>query len=123
MPSVVLGPVPIDRWGPELERLTRRGAAQWTLDVPAHDVGPALSGAQLGKPPKGWALRPIRPGQVFAFDGFFAWKLATPGETKTLSVEEMAVVTETGAEYLIPPQEELILIPSPAQPRQPGSGG
>jgi Xaa-Pro aminopeptidase len=83
----------------------------------AHDVGPALSGAQMGKPPKGWALRPIRPGQVFAFDGFFAWKLATLGETKTLSVEEMAVVTETGAEYLIPPQEELILIPSPGAAR------
>jgi len=80
----------------------------------AHDVGPALSGAQTGKPPKGWTLRTIRPGQVFAFDGFFAWKLPTPGETKTLSVEEMAVVTEKGAEYLIPPQEELILIPSPA---------
>ncbi|WNG47554.1 M24 family metallopeptidase [Archangium minus] len=79
----------------------------------AHDVGPALSGAQTGKPPTGSALKPIRPGQVFAFDGFFAWKLATPGETKTLSVEEMAVVTEKGAEYLIPPQEELILIPSP----------
>ena len=41
----------------------------------AHDVGPALSGAQRGKPPEGWALRPILPGQVFAFDGFFAWKL------------------------------------------------
>jgi Xaa-Pro aminopeptidase len=80
----------------------------------AHDVGPALSGAQKDKPPAGWSLRPILPGQVFAFDGFFAWKLATPGETKTLSVEEMAVVTEKGAEYLIPPQEELILIPSPA---------
>jgi len=89
----------------------------------AHDVGPALSGAQKGKPPEGWALRPLRPGQVFGFDGFFAWKLAAPGETKTLSVEEMAVVTEEGAEYLIPPQETLILIPSPAQPRQPGSGG
>ncbi len=88
----------------------------------AHDVGPALSGAQMGKPPKGWALRPIRPGQVFAFDGFFAWKLATPGETKTLSVEEMAVVTETGAEYLIPPQEELILIPSPVAAQQVRTG-
>ncbi|WP_407741428.1 M24 family metallopeptidase [Hyalangium sp.] len=84
----------------------------------AHDVGPALSGAQSGKPPEGKALRPIRPGQVFAFDGFFAWKLATPGETKTLSVEEMAVVTEKGAEYLNPPQEQLILIPSPAAARQ-----
>jgi hypothetical protein len=47
---------------------------------------------------------------VFAFDGFFAWKLDAAGATKTISVEEMAVVTETGAEYLIPPQEELVLI-------------
>lgn len=68
--------------------------------------------AQKGLPAKGASARLIRPGQVFAFDGFFAWKLPTEGETKTLSVEEMAVVTETGAEYLIPPQEELILIPS-----------
>ena len=32
--------------------------------------------------------------------------------TKGISVEEMAVVTEKGAEYLNPPQEKLILIPS-----------
>jgi hypothetical protein len=32
--------------------------------------------------------------------------------TKTISVEEMAVVTERGAEYLIPPQEDLVLIRS-----------
>ncbi|MDY7233215.1 M24 family metallopeptidase [Hyalangium rubrum] len=79
----------------------------------AHDVGPALSGAQKGQPAQGASARIIRPGQVFAFDGFFAWKLPTLGETKTISVEEMAVVTQTGAEYLIPPQEELLLIPSP----------
>lgn len=70
------------------------------------------------KPPAGRALEPIRPGQVFAFDGFFAWKLPTPGDTKTLSVEEMAVVTEKGADYLNPPQEQLILIPSPAAAKQ-----
>jgi len=34
------------------------------------------------------------------------------GGTKTISVEEMAVVTENGAEYLTEPQEELILISS-----------
>ncbi len=85
----------------------------------AHDAGPALSGAQSSKPPAGNALRVVRPGQVFAFDGFFAWPLADGG-TKTLSVEEMAVVTETGAEYLIPPQEELILIPSPPVGASPG---
>ncbi len=78
----------------------------------AHDMGPALSGAQRPGPPSGASLRVLEPGQVFAFDGFFSWSLAEGG-TKTLSVEEMAVITESGAEWLIPPQEELILIPSP----------
>jgi Xaa-Pro aminopeptidase len=82
----------------------------------AHDVGPALSGAQRETPPAGAALRLLLPGQTFAFDGFFSWTLpAEPGgekATKTISVEEMAVVTERGAEYLIPPQEDLVLISS-----------
>ena len=79
----------------------------------AHDAGPALSGAQRGAEARGASARVLRPGQVFAFDGFFAWKLpGTSGDTKTLSVEEMAVVTETGAEYLIPPQEALVLVRS-----------
>jgi len=82
----------------------------------AHDVGPALSGAQRETPPAGAALRLLQPGQTFAFDGFFSWALpaATGSEkaTKTISVEEMAVVTERGAEYLIPPQEALVLIHS-----------
>ena len=46
---------------------------------------------------------------TFAFDGFHSWKLADGG-VKTMSVEEMAVVTENGAEYLIAPQEELVII-------------
>ena len=48
---------------------------------------------------------------TFAFDGFHAWKLDQEN-LKTISVEEMAVVTENGAEYLIAPQDEMILIPS-----------
>ncbi|HEX9652525.1 MAG TPA: M24 family metallopeptidase [bacterium] len=80
----------------------------------AHDMGPSLGGAQTGREPSGAALRLLQPGQTFAFDGFFCWDLegSEPKATKTISVEEMAVVTDTGAEYLIPPQEELILIPS-----------
>lgn len=46
---------------------------------------------------------------TFAFDGFHAWKLKT-GDIKTISVEDMAVVTSDGTRYLIEPQEELILI-------------
>jgi Xaa-Pro dipeptidase len=59
-------------------------------------------------------LRVLRPGQTFAYDGIFCWEVETdegPAE-RMISVEEMAVVTDDGAEYLIPPQEELILIAS-----------
>ena len=73
----------------------------------AHDVGPGLSGGMSNR------VRPnaklLKEGMTFAFDGFHAWKLAD-GAEKTISVEEMAVITSTGAEYLIAPQEELIII-------------
>ncbi|WP_400079757.1 M24 family metallopeptidase [Winogradskyella sp. R77965] len=76
----------------------------------AHDVGPNLGGSQASH------VRPasekiIKEGMTFAFDGFHAWKLADGG-TKTISVEEMAVVKKGKAEYLIAPQEDLILISS-----------
>ena len=79
----------------------------------AHDIGPALTGGQRDVPLAD-SLRTLRPGQTFAFDGFFAWAVDGPegkGE-RLISVEEMAVITADGAEYLIAPQEELILIPS-----------
>lgn len=74
----------------------------------AHDVGPNLGGSQASH------VRPaseklIKEGMTFAFDGFHAWKLDNGG-IKTISVEEMAVVNKDGAEYLIAPQEDLILI-------------
>ncbi|MDX1396816.1 MAG: M24 family metallopeptidase [Gemmatimonadota bacterium] len=77
----------------------------------AHDLGPRLGGSANGDPARGDATRPLRAGQTFAFDGFYGWE-REDGSTKTISVEEMAVVTPDGAEYLIPPQEELVLIPS-----------
>lgn len=74
----------------------------------AHDAGPNLGGSHMpGQRPAAQLL--LKPGMVFAFDGFHAWTL-DGGGTKTISVEEMAVITENGAEYLIPPQEELILV-------------
>ena len=79
----------------------------------AHDVGPGLSGGQMAVPPPD-TLRVLRPGQTFAYDGFFCWEVETdegPAE-RMISVEEMAIVTEDGAAYLIAPQEALILIPS-----------
>lgn len=74
----------------------------------AHDVGPNLGGSQASH------VRPaseklIKEGMTFAFDGFHAWTLEDGG-TKTISVEEMAVVKKEGAVYLIAPQEDLILI-------------
>jgi Xaa-Pro aminopeptidase len=76
----------------------------------AHDVGPRLSGNQAGRIPPQDAYRPLLKGQIFAFDGFYKWN--TEGGTKTISVEEMAVVTENGAEYISPLQEDLVLIKS-----------
>lgn len=76
----------------------------------AHDIGPSLGGAQRGRDPHPTAFRELRAGNVFAYDGFYMWEIE--GGTKTISVEEMAVITEKGAEYLTEPQEELILIRS-----------
>jgi len=49
---------------------------------------------------------------TFAFDGFHSWTLSD-STTKTISVEEMAVITADGARWLTPPQEDLILIKTP----------
>ena len=74
----------------------------------AHDVGPNLGGARLPQP-RPAAQKLLKEGMVFAFDGFHCWK-QPDGTEKTISVEEMAVVTANGARYLIDPQEELILV-------------
>jgi len=74
----------------------------------AHDVGPNLGGARLPQP-RPAAQKLLKKGMVFAFDGFHCWKQAD-GTEKTISVEEMAVVNESGATYLIAPQEDLILV-------------
>ncbi len=76
----------------------------------AHDTGPNLGGSRSPSV-RPSAQKKLKAGMVFAFDGFHSWK-REDGSFKTISVEEMAVITETGAEYLIPPQQELILIPS-----------
>lgn len=74
----------------------------------AHDVGPNLGGARTPTP-RPAAQKLLKKGMIFAFDGFHCWKQAD-GTEKTISVEEMAVVTDNGAEYLITPQEDLILV-------------
>jgi Xaa-Pro aminopeptidase len=75
----------------------------------AHDLGPRLGGSNGGRPATGDANRALVVGQTFAFDGFFGWE-REDGSTKTISVEEMVVITEDGAEWLVPPQEEWVLV-------------
>ena len=76
----------------------------------ANDVGPNLGGYQASHV-RPASQKKLKEGMTFAFDGFHAWKRAD-GTEKTISVEEMAVVTKDAARYLINPQEELILIKS-----------
>lgn len=96
--------------------MAERGSeyVMWSTGHPvgyvAHDIGPNLGGGLLPDPSvRPSAVKPLKEGMLFAFDGFHAWKLPDGG-TKTMSVEETAVVTKDGARYLIDPQEELILI-------------
>ena len=78
----------------------------------AHDSGPGLSGGRLGQELPRVATQVLKPGMTFAFDGFHKWSL-TDSTTKTISVEEMVVITEDGAQWMTPPQKELILIRTP----------
>jgi len=93
---------------------TKSEHVMWSTGHPvgyvAHDTGPNLGGSR-GATVRPAAHKKLKQGMVFAFDGFHAWKLSN-GATKTISVEEMAVITKDGAEYLIPPQQELVLISS-----------
>ncbi|MFY9242469.1 MAG: M24 family metallopeptidase [Polaribacter sp.] len=106
--------VDVDRAQRVLMEKAKSEYVMWSTGHPvgyvAHDVGPNLGGSQASH------VRPasekeLKEGMTFAFDGFHAWKLAD-GKEKTISVEEMAVVTKDGAKYLTKPQEELILISS-----------
>lgn len=106
--------VDVDRAQRVLMNKANSEYVMWSTGHPvgyvAHDVGPNLGGSQSSH------VRPasekkLKEGMTFAFDGFHAWKRAD-GTEKTISVEEMAVVTKDGARYLTKPQEELILIKS-----------
>lgn len=74
----------------------------------AHDTGPNLGGSQSPEV-RPASKRKLKAGMVFAFDGFHSWKLSD-GSIKTISVEEMVVIKDNGAEYLVPPQQDIFLI-------------
>lgn len=105
----------VDRAQRVVMRANESLPVMWSTGHPvgywAHDSGPALSGGKEGDTPRGRQLGVLEPGMTFAFDGFHAWQL-TDSTTKTISVEEMVVITETGAEWMTLPQDDLILIPS-----------
>jgi Xaa-Pro dipeptidase len=104
--------IDVDRAQRDLMTAAGSEFVMWSTGHPvgyvAHDVGPNLGGAQ-SKTSRPAAQKELKPGMTFAFDGFHCWK-QPDGTTKTISVEEMAIVNATGAEYLITPQEELILV-------------
>ena len=107
--------VDVDRAQRAAMRASGSLPVMWSTGHPvgywAHDSGPSLGGGQEGRTPSGRQLAVLRPGMTFAFDGFHSWT-HPEGGTKTISVEEMVVITEGGAEWLVPPQEDLIVIPS-----------
>lgn len=104
--------VDVDRAQRVLMTAAKSEYVMWSTGHPvgyvAHDVGPNLGGSQTSHVTPA-AQKELKEGMTFAFDGFHAWKRAD-GTEKTISVEEMTVVTKDGARYLTEPQEELILI-------------
>lgn len=104
--------VEVDAAQRELMKANNSEYVMWSTGHPvgyvAHDTGPNLGGSQSPSI-RPAAQKELKEGMVFAFDGFHAWTLENGG-TKTISVEEMVVITESGAEYLIAPQEELVLV-------------
>ncbi len=104
--------VDVDRAQRILMEKAKSEYVMWSTGHPvgyvAHDVGPNLGGSQASQA-RPASQKQLKAGMTFAFDGFHAW-IRDDGTLKTISVEEMAVVTDIGAEYLIAPQEELILI-------------
>jgi len=104
--------VEVDRAQRKLMEAAGSEYVMWSTGHPvgyvAHDVGPNLGGSQSATP-RPAAEKELQEGMTFAFDGFHSWKLPD-GKTKTISVEEMVVITSNGATYLIEPQEELILV-------------
>lgn len=104
--------VEVDAAQREVMKANNSEYVMWSTGHPvgyvAHDTGPNLGGSQSPSI-RPAAQKELKAGMVFAFDGFHAWTLENGG-TKTISVEEMVVITESGARWLIPPQEELVLV-------------
>ncbi|NMP16299.1 M24 family metallopeptidase [Thalassotalea sp. Y01] len=106
--------VEVDAAQKELMVLAKSLPVIWSTGHPvgyvAHDTGPNLGGSHSPSS-RPAAQKKLKQGMVFAFDGFHSWHLEDGG-VKTISVEEMVEITEDGARYLIPRQQDLVLIKS-----------
>ena len=54
----------------------------------------------------------LQVGDVFAVEPGVSQFVPASGRRERVHLQEMIVVTESGGEYLIPPQEEIVLIPT-----------
>lgn len=110
--------IDVDRAQSALMKAAKSLYVPWSTGHPvgyvAHDTGPNLGGSRT-KTIRPAAEKRLKENMVFAFDGFHSWT-QPDGTVKTISVEEMAVITADGARYLIPRQRELILIPQKGKP-------
>ncbi|QBY04340.1 M24 family metallopeptidase [Thalassotalea sp. HSM 43] len=106
--------VEVDAAQKDLMVLAKSLPVIWSTGHPvgyvAHDTGPNLGGSHSPSS-RPAAQKKLKQGMVFAFDGFHSWHLEDGG-VKTISVEEMVEITEDGARYLIPRQQDLVLIKS-----------
>jgi Xaa-Pro dipeptidase len=80
------------------------------VGVWVHDLGPYI-GPKHPHYGKKIYMR-LQVGDVFAVEPGVSQFVRAAGEKQRVHLQEMIVVTEEGGEYLIPPQEEIILIPA-----------
>lgn len=80
------------------------------VGVWVHDVGPYI-GPKHPHYGKRIYMR-LQVGDVFAVEPGVSTLVPGLGRRERVHLQEMIVVTENGGEYLVPPQEEIVLIPT-----------
>lgn len=80
------------------------------VGVWVHDVGPYIGPKHLHYGKRIYMR--LQVGDVFAVEPGVSMLVPDLGRRERVHLQEMIVVTENGGEYLIPPQEEIVLIPA-----------
>jgi len=78
------------------------------VGVWVHDLGPYIAPQHPHYGKKIYMT--LQPGDVFAVEPGVSAPVAASGAKQRVHLQEMIVVSESGGEYLIPPQEEIVLI-------------